>query len=158
MTIRQQGGVFGRNPTFNTVDVDGAITSGGNITAGGNITGANLLSGTYTPTLTAVANVASSTAYVTQYLRVGNMVTVSGHVQLTATAANTDTQLRMSIPIASNFGSQAVGGAGACIATGLFGEPIAMTNDTTNDEVTFRCRPTTTAGRTYTFSFTYRII
>lgn len=28
MTIRQQGGVFGRNPTFNTVDVDGEVKAG----------------------------------------------------------------------------------------------------------------------------------
>jgi hypothetical protein len=26
MTIKQQGGIFGRNPTFNNVDVDGVLT------------------------------------------------------------------------------------------------------------------------------------
>ena len=26
MTIKQQGGIFGRNPTFNNVTVDGALT------------------------------------------------------------------------------------------------------------------------------------
>jgi hypothetical protein len=29
MTIRQQGGIFGRNPTFNDVDVEGTLTIGG---------------------------------------------------------------------------------------------------------------------------------
>jgi len=29
MTIKQQGGVFGRNPTFNDVDVEGTLTVGG---------------------------------------------------------------------------------------------------------------------------------
>jgi hypothetical protein len=124
----------------------------------GDILATNLLAGTYTPTLTNTANVASSSAFVNQYMRVGNMVTVSGHVTITATAANTDTRLRMTLPIASNFGAQAIGGAGACTSTGLFGESIAITSDTTNDEAEFRSRPATTAARAYTFSFTYRII
>lgn len=29
MTIKQQGGIFGRNPTFNDVEVDGTLTLGG---------------------------------------------------------------------------------------------------------------------------------
>ena len=36
MTIRQQGGIFGRNPTFNDVDVEGTLTVAGSpISAGG---------------------------------------------------------------------------------------------------------------------------
>jgi len=30
MTIKQQGGIFGRNPTFNDLEVDGTLTVGGN--------------------------------------------------------------------------------------------------------------------------------
>ena len=30
MTIKKQGGIFGRNPTFNDVEVDGTLTVGGN--------------------------------------------------------------------------------------------------------------------------------
>ena len=47
MTIRQQGGVFGRNPTFQSVETDGPITSNGDLTVstgytniGGNALGA----------------------------------------------------------------------------------------------------------------------
>ena len=29
MTIKQQGGVFGRNPTFNDVEVEGSLSVGG---------------------------------------------------------------------------------------------------------------------------------
>lgn len=41
MTIKQQGGVFGRNPTFNNVDVEGNLDVGGTVTHTGtqNITG-----------------------------------------------------------------------------------------------------------------------
>jgi filamentous hemagglutinin family protein len=31
MTIKKMGGIFGRNPTFNEVTIDGAITANGNI-------------------------------------------------------------------------------------------------------------------------------
>jgi len=34
MTIKQQGGIFGRNPTFNDVTVDGDLTVNGNTTGG----------------------------------------------------------------------------------------------------------------------------
>jgi hypothetical protein len=36
MTIKQQGGIFGRNPTFNDVDVDGTLTVDGLPVTGGN--------------------------------------------------------------------------------------------------------------------------
>lgn len=163
-----------RFPALDTVSIEtsGAerlrVNSAGNVGIGtsspterldvnGNVVALNLLSGVYTPTLTPVANVTSSTAYVTQFLRVGSLVTVSGHIQITPTAANTDTRIRMTLPIDSNLGSQGVGGGGACLSAGLFGEPIGVTSDIVNDESDFRCRPTTTGARTYGFSFTYRI-
>ena len=34
MTIKQQGGIFGRNPTFNNVDVEGNLTVGGSAVTG----------------------------------------------------------------------------------------------------------------------------
>jgi hypothetical protein len=34
MTIRQQGGIFGRNPTFNDVDIDGSLNVDGSLTSG----------------------------------------------------------------------------------------------------------------------------
>ena len=41
MTIKQQGGIFGRNPTFNTLNVQNGLTVGGTVTHSGtqNITG-----------------------------------------------------------------------------------------------------------------------
>jgi hypothetical protein len=36
MTIKQQGGIFGRNPTFNDVDVEGTLTVDGLPVTGGN--------------------------------------------------------------------------------------------------------------------------
>lgn len=58
-------------------------------------------SGTYTPTLTAVANCSGLTAQAHQWIRVGNVVHVSGYVSLSVTAASTLTSFRISLPIAS---------------------------------------------------------
>jgi len=38
MTIKQQGGIFGRNPTFNNVEADGTLTVSGQTTFNSNIT------------------------------------------------------------------------------------------------------------------------
>jgi hypothetical protein len=37
MTIKQQGGVFGRHPTFNEIDVDTDATIGGDVNVGGSV-------------------------------------------------------------------------------------------------------------------------
>src|SRR5439155_66361 len=50
----------------------------------------DLASGTYTPTLTNSVNVAASTAYTCQYLRVGSVVTVSGQMDIDPTGAGDD--------------------------------------------------------------------
>lgn len=62
-------------------------------------------SGTYTPTLTAGANVSSVSAdSVWQYMRVGNVVTVSGTFNIAATAAaSTPTLFTFDLPIFSDL-------------------------------------------------------
>jgi hypothetical protein len=123
----------------------------------GNIKATNLLSGTYTPTLTGVYNVASSTAYELQYMRVGNVVTVSGYIQASATAANTWTRISITLPISSTFDySYRAGGGGGASATnnvcaiqaGAFGTSVVYLDS----------YPNTASTLGYTFSFTYLIM
>lgn len=72
--------------------------------------------GTYTPTLGGVmGNVASSAAFPCQWMRVGNIVTVSGRVAVTPTASTTHTQIGISLPVASTFTQ-----TGQCAGTGAF--------------------------------------
>jgi hypothetical protein len=120
---------------------------------GGVVTG----SGTYTPTLTGVYNVASSSAYELQYMRVGDVVTVSGYIQASATAANTWTRISITLPISSTFDfSYRAGGGGGASATnnvcsiqaGAFGTSVVYLDS----------YPNTTSNLGYTFSFTYLII
>ena len=114
-------------------------------------------SGTYTPTLAAVYNVASSGSYVCQYMRVGNVVTVGGAVEFAATAANTWTRISISLPISSTFDfSTRAGGGGAASATnntcGIQAEAFSGT------KVLLDSYPNTTGNLYYTFSFTYLIM
>jgi hypothetical protein len=83
----------------------------------------------FTPGLLNQTNITSSVAFPFQYMRVGNVVTVSGKVTITPTAASSFTQLGLDLPIGTTFttDSQAAGTAatqtsmvGAMSATGNF--------------------------------------
>lgn len=63
---------------------------------------ATLNSGTYTPTISNTTNVATSTSAIFQWLRIGNVVTVSGAVTVDPTTTG-DTRLSLSLPVASDF-------------------------------------------------------
>ncbi|MFA5898366.1 MAG: hypothetical protein WC829_04555 [Hyphomicrobium sp.] len=117
-----------------------------------------IASGVYTPTLTNTTNVAASTAYECPYMRVGDMVLVSGIVDIDVTAATTVTLMGMSVPIASNFATQSNAG-GAAAAAGVALSAFAIEADVTNDRVSFRgVSGSGTANSGFSFSFTYRII
>lgn len=115
-------------------------------------------SGTYTPTLTGVANVGASTAYVCQYLRVGNVVTVSGKVDVDPTLGiSTTTQLGITLPIASNFGAleQCAGTASSpAIATQQGG----IYADAANDRAQLDFKAIDPNNNSWYFTFTYQII
>jgi hypothetical protein len=123
-----------------------------------------LAHGTYTPSLTGVTNVAASAAYVCQYMRVGNTVTVSGKFDLDPTlGGGTATTLGVSLPIASNFtgtgdlGGCALGDATTQGLTTTGFAHIAANADITNDRANFNCLIYHSANATYWFTFTYVI-
>lgn len=65
----------------------------------------NVDSGTYTPTVAGSVNITSVTAYVCSYMKVGNIVTVAGRVDVDPTSTG-NTQFEMTLPIASDFTNQ----------------------------------------------------
>jgi hypothetical protein len=112
-------------------------------------------SGTYTPTWTGLSNVDSVTSFSSQYMRVGDTVTVSGWVTINATVDNTATSLSFSLPINSDTsvvnrlngtGVQQGGGVAACLSGygTNFGE--------------FEVFPSVDTAVNYSFHFTYRIV
>lgn len=140
-----------------TTAINGGATVAQDLTVDGNFSALNVYSGTYTPTLTNTTNVAASTASVCQYMRVGNVVTVSGNVSIDPTALG-QIVLGMTLPIASALtAATQCGGtfAGSGVTTINLGSVVG---DATNDRATFDGVVADIANRTYGFTFTYRIL
>jgi hypothetical protein len=112
-------------------------------------------SGTYTPTWTGLANVDSVTSFSSQYMRVGDTVTVSGWVTINATADNTPTSLSFSLPINSDTSVvNRLNGTG--VAQG--GGPAACLSGYGTNFGEFEVLPSVDTAINYSFHFTYRII
>ena len=137
----------------------GGLTIGRTAVTSPASTDGNVFSGTYTPTLTNGTNVAASTAYECQYMRVGNVVTVSGIIAIDPTSASTNTDIGVSLPIASNFGvARQCAGVGASQDSGTYGQSFAIRADATNDRAQFLLTPTSTSNVAYVFTMTYQVI
>jgi hypothetical protein len=115
-----------------------------------------VVSGTYTPTLTNVTNVDASTAFVSQYRRLGDIVCVTGKVNIDATANTTSTDLGFSIPVASNFANeQELAGT---MTSPSAQESGAVLADTTNDRAVVRYVSTGTGNTQHFVNFCYQVI
>jgi hypothetical protein len=120
-------------------------------------TDGNVFSGTYTPTLTNTTNIDASTAFVCQYMRVGNVVTVSGRVDIDPTAAGRIV-LGMTLPIASNLAAATQAG-GTFSSSGLATVNVgSISGDLTNDRATFDGVVVSIVNTNFHFSFTYLVI
>lgn len=122
--------------------------------AGGVVTSS---SGTYSPTLTNVANLDSTNNTVCQYLRVGNTVTVSGSFAANATLAATQTQFRMSLPVASNISIAAQAG-GVAFCPNIAGMGAAIYGVGATDDVMVEWVSSDINNNNWFFSFTYQVI
>jgi len=151
------------SPTTNDVVNEAiAITGGGGllISHTGVTTPAppdgNVFSGTYTPTLTNTTNISASTSFSAHYMRVGNVVTVSGNVNIDPVATATSTIMNISLPIVSTFSSQRnLSGVGADITTTQFSRIYA---DSTNNSAAIQFIALDATNRTHSFTFTYQVI
>lgn len=119
---------------------------------------ANDMSGTYTPTLTNVTNVTASTAYTCQWFRVGDVVTVSGKIDITPTAAGL-IQIGLSLPVASALTSdEQCAGAGAPHTAGTGLRALAIRGDAANDRAILSSDVPNTTVTAWYFQFSYRVI
>jgi hypothetical protein len=115
---------------------------------------------TYTPSLTAVANVAVLTAQVCQYSQVGSTVTVSGWLTVDPTAAaGTATAVGISLPVASAFANVIqCAGTGNATTSGATNEAGIVVGDTVNSRAELRFQAQNAASHSYAFHFTYRVV
>jgi hypothetical protein len=92
-------GVFTGTATYALgVDASGNVIEGATITP--------TIDSEYTPTLTSVANISSSTTHLLQYYKIGNRVTVFGYITVQGTGGFSQAQLGISLPVASNFSNK----------------------------------------------------
>jgi hypothetical protein len=111
---------------------------------------------TYTPTLTGVANLDAVTAYVAQWLAVGNGVVVSGKFDANAAAAGALCQFGLSLPIASDFTAEEDCG-GVAFARAVAGQGAAIRADATNNRAMVEWTAADTADRAMSFILFYRV-
>lgn len=118
---------------------------------------ANVMSGTYTPTITNIANASASTAFVMQWMRVGNIVTVSGQFDVDpTTAASTLTQIEISLPVASNFSASTQLAGTACGNSVV--EPCLILANPTTDTAAVNFLAVNAANHAFSCHFTYQVI
>jgi hypothetical protein len=123
-------------------------------------TDGNIFSGTYTPIQVSTnTNVDAVTYQSAQYMRVGNTVTISGRVDIDATATG-NTVVQFSLPIASNFSSTAQGAGTAAFtsATVANNSFARLSAQTTDDCIFLQCNSTITTSASWFYTFTYRVI
>lgn len=115
-------------------------------------------SGTYTPTLTNGANVAASTAYESQWIRIDDIVNVSGKVDVDPTAALTATVLGVSLPIPSVIGAEedVSGVCGQHSVTAL--SAGSVNGSTANNIADLRMHPSGAVNAAWSFIFQYHIL
>ncbi len=111
---------------------------------------------TYTPNLTNVTNLASSTAASCQFMNVNGVVTVSGKVTIDPTTTG-DTVLGISLPVASNFGGTE-DCAGVAFAPGIAGQGAAILADTANDRAQMQWVAVDFSSQVMYFTFTYEVL
>lgn len=140
------------------IEGDGRIYGTGLHNSANAVTGTTnqyLASGTFTPTLFNTTNIAASTAYECNWLRVGNVVTVSGKVDIDVTLGIAS-ELGMSLPIASGFtADENCGGTASSAAAASLVSAIRA--DAANDRAAFVFVAVSVTNDSYTFEFTYVI-
>lgn len=119
--------------------------------------GTTILPGTYTPTLTNVANISASIASLCMYLRIGTLVLVAGSADVDPIAGATSTQLGISLPIASNLAA-VTDCSGTAAANQLAGQCAGIFADATNDRAEMRWLSADTTSNAMRFLFMYRIL
>lgn len=129
-----------------------------NATAQGSAANQDIRSGTYTATFTNVANLDGTPSTTSaQFLRVGNVVTVSGRVNVNPTTTVTSTKVGISLPIASNFGAtEDCAGTAYCDAIATQGAAIKA--DAANDRAQMEWIAADITAQDMYFIFTYEVI
>lgn len=159
ISLANFGSAAGGTITFGTMAGTGtrvlqANSSG--VMSAGNI----IASGTWTPTLTGVANVdGTPTLLHSTYTRNGSIVYCQLTVSVDPTANTTQTEVGISLPIASAFtGSNDASGQGAGSTGNGKANYVQVISDATNDRATLIFESASTSASIITLSFQYTVL
>lgn len=116
----------------------------------------NLSSGTYTPVVTVVNNVAANTSYGGQWMRIGNIVSVGVRIDITVTTANSLATIGISLPIPSiiSLPQQLTGQIGANTTSSNSG---VVYGDNTNNRANMNFLIGNTLNTSYFINFIYQV-
>jgi hypothetical protein len=119
-----------------------------------------LASGSWSPTLTGVANVdGTPTSLHATYTRVGSIVRCQVTLSIDPTVITTQTEVGISLPIASAFtGSNDASGEGAGSTGNGVGQYVQVVSDATNDRATLIFQSGSTSASIITATFQYTIL
>lgn len=119
-----------------------------------------LTSGTWTPTLTGVANVdGTPTLLHSTYHQIGSVVYCQLTLSVDPTATATQTEVGVSLPVASNFtGSNDASGQGAGSTGNGKAVYVQAISDSTNDRATVIFESASTSASIITVSFQYNVL
>jgi hypothetical protein len=120
------------------------------------LTADDATAGVYTPTSTDVANLDASSVSECQWLRVGDVVTVSGLVLVDPTAPG-DSQLRLTLPIPSAFDAPEQCSGVACCPT-IAGQCAAIYADVASGEAMMQWLAVDVTEQPMSFHFTYLVL
>lgn len=113
-----------------------------------------IASGTYTPTITGVANYLSSTSDVATYIRVGNVVTVSGSLSVTPLGVGT-LVFRFNLPIASNF-TLSTEVTGSAQDENIY-DITSIAAHVSTDQALIQCSASNTDNRLFSYIYQYEV-
>jgi hypothetical protein len=116
--------------------------------------------GTYTPTLTNTGNVLLSSTYSSPWSQVGDVVTVSGRIDLTLNASSVNTSFTIDLPVPSNFAN-----SGDCCGTAVwensgssFSAPVTIFGDPVAHQASFNLNTPVLTTMAVSFTFTYQVV
>ena len=147
---------------LHTVDTISEKTSAHGVTVDGvnlkdGVVSSSAMSGTYTPTLYNITNVAASTPETCWWIRVGNNIMVGGTLWIDPTAATTSSLILMTLPVASNFATNYDAGGSMGAMADAYGVG-AICASAADDLVYLTFYPSGAANNIWGFTFMYTVI
>jgi hypothetical protein len=142
-----RAGISGGNPApvWRGLKFNDGSSGGGGSSAG--------MSGTYTPTVTIGTNVDRAVASVSQYMRVGNIVSVSGELQVDTKNPGAF-EVGLSLPVPADIANSSEASGTAASSGSVM---LRLSGDATNNRVRVAGVAANGNNTAYSFMFTYKL-